>query len=283
MAVTEPLPLPRRSLAGRVSLVLAGLIVFFALFIGIPVPEDRVPLAFVVSSLGAVILWAVLQARADRRAYEAEIARQAAEQSATEQRLQIARDLHDTVSHRLGTITLRAAVAARLPEQEEAGTVLADIESISREATDELRHMMGVLRSGERAPRAPMPGLTDIDGLIAEANDAGLQVRREGDDVGPVSDAVGATAYRLVQEALANVSRHAGPTDATVCIDRDDDDLVVSVTDGGPVPGWRAARGTGSGVAGMRERVRSLGGALDAGRHGPGWRVRARLPSRGTS
>jgi signal transduction histidine kinase len=146
----------------------------------------------------------------------------------------------------------------------------------------ELRSVLDVLRHGDEGPpRAPAVGLDDLAGLAARTTAAGLTVRTEFDGVPrPLPAGVDLAAYRIVQEALTNVARHAGPATATVRVSYGDDEVVVQVDDDGQgPPGFGGVNG-GKGLAGMRERVAALGGQFDAG-PGPagGFRVRAQLPA----
>ncbi|GAA2085979.1 sensor histidine kinase [Streptomyces albiaxialis] len=224
-------------------------------------------------------------ARHSRLAY----AREAERHAASEERLRIARELHDSIGHHLSLINVQSAAALRRfrkdPERgaRGAGEALGAVKESSKEALRELRTTLGALRDGdEAAPTAPVPGLDRVDELVASARRAGLDVRVTttggGDDGGdgPLPVEVDRAAYRIVQEALTNVSRHAYATDVAVRLARGRRELVVEVVDDGRGPSGALS---GSGISGMRERARALGGELTAG---PGERggfaVRARLP-----
>ncbi|HEX6310545.1 MAG TPA: sensor histidine kinase [Acidimicrobiia bacterium] len=203
---------------------------------------------------------------------------------AGEERMRIARELHDVLAHNISLINVQAGVALHLLDDEpaQARTAMTAIKDASKDALRELRSVLGVLRQVDKAePRTPAPGLGDLDGLVARAEGAGLTVRLERD--GPVrsmpSD-VDVAAFRIVQEALTNVTRHAGPATATVRIGYSERELTLQVDDDGPgTAAAGRARGAGQGITGMRERARALGGQLEAGpRPGGGFRVRARLP-----
>jgi signal transduction histidine kinase len=202
-----------------------------------------------------------------------------------EERLRIARDLHDVVAHSLASINIQAGAGAHVaPEHpDQAQAALAAIKTASKEALDELRLTLGVLRSGEEgAPRAPVPTLARLDGLVERTRAAGLPV--EVAVVGApdaIPAAVDAAAFRIVQESLTNALRHAGPAArATVSIAYGDDAVEIEVVDDGL--GSTALNGTpGHGIAGMRERAAGLGGTLSAGAlPGGGFRVHATLPAR---
>jgi signal transduction histidine kinase len=214
-----------------------------------------------------------------------ERARTRAEQErrqASEERLRIARELHDVLGHHLSLIRVQAGVGLHLmdAQPEQARAALSTIKSASDEALAEVRSVLGILRTDQdAAPRAPAPGLDRVPDLAA---DAGFEVRTEvAGDPRPVPAAVDRAAYRIVQEALTNVRRHAGPgATATVRIGYAAGDLTIQVDDDGLGAGDREANvEAGNGIAGMRERAAALGGDLTAGpRPGGGFRVRASLP-----
>ena len=206
-----------------------------------------------------------------------------------EERLRIARELHDALAHSIATITLQSGVAAHVLDRrpEEAAAALDAIRRTSREAMQELRVTLGVLRSAgdeddAAAPRAPTPGLDRVEALADRAAQAGLPVtvRRVGAAGGPLPTAVDVAAYRIVQESITNVMRHAGPAAATVTVTTGPEAVEVEVVDDGRGAAANGAvTGAGHGIAGMRERVSIVGGSLDAGpRAGGGFRVWARLP-----
>jgi signal transduction histidine kinase len=205
-----------------------------------------------------------------------------------EERLRIARDLHDVVAHSLASINIQAGagahVAAAHPDQ--AAAALAAIKVASKDALDELRQTLGVLRSGrdaatEAAPRAPLPSLTRLDALVERTTRAGLPVEVIVDGAAPLPAAVDAAAYRIVQESLTNALRHAGPAArATVRLTYRADALEIAVEDDG-LGSTALNDSPGHGLVGMRERAAGLGGTLDAGAvAGGGFRVRAVLPVR---
>jgi signal transduction histidine kinase len=222
-----------------------------------------------------------------RRERATEFRRTRAEESrrrAGEQRMAIARELHDVLAHHISLISVQAGVALHLMDEqpEQARTALTAIRQASRESLGELRSVLELLRHGEDgAPRAPAPGLEALDALVERTSAAGLPVTVEVTGTArPLPAAVGLAAYRIVQEALTNVTRHAGrPATATVRLGYAPDQLTVEVTDDGP--GAEDTTGTGSGLLGMAERAAALGGQLDAApRPDGGFRVTARLPVR---
>jgi signal transduction histidine kinase len=210
---------------------------------------------------------------------------------ASEERMRMARDLHDIVAHNISVINVQANTALHLMDRqpERARMALVTIHEVSRQALAELGSVLGMLRdAGGQAPRAPAPGLARLRGLVDSAAAAGLAVRVTQEGEGPLSPPpvdVDLAAYRIVQEALTNSARHSGGASATVRIDYGDTGLLIEVTDDGRgLTDGLAARpgGTGAGIAGMTERAAALGGTLEAGpRPEGGFRVRAWLPLHG--
>jgi signal transduction histidine kinase len=224
-----------------------------------------------------------LERTAELERARAELARQAV----AEERLRLARELHDVVAHSISVIAVQSGVGAHVaPTQpEEAAKALAAIEATSRAALTELRRLLGVLRQeGEpQGSLAPVPGLADLDGLLAEVAKAGLGVRlRVEGTPSPLPAGVDLSAYRIVQEALTNVVKHAGPARAQVTIGYRDHEVMVEVSDDGrgvTAPAGEHRARVGHGLIGMRERVAVFGGDLEVGpRPGRGFRVAARLP-----
>ncbi|MGI5184239.1 sensor histidine kinase [Dactylosporangium sp. CA-152071] len=238
------------------------------------------PWAMVGAALAAAA-WAVRRARADRAAYESRLTAWAASEAVLAERLRIAGDLHDIVSHGLGLITVRAAATRHLPKPAEVEAALTDIEDASRHATAELRRMLTVLREPSAAGlRAPLDGLDDLPAIVDSAAVAGLRTRLTVDpELGAVSQGVQVAVCKTVREGLSNAARYAGPTDVRVAVHRDGRFVVAAVTDAGPSdPAWRATPGAGHGLVGLRERVTSLDGTLTAEPVGGGFRVAARIP-----
>ena len=220
-----------------------------------------------------------------RRERFIEASRTRAEESkrrASEERLRIAQELHDVLAHNISLINVQAGSALHLLDErpEQARPALAAIKEASNEALGELRSVLDVLREGSNgAPRSPTPGLDQLDTLIARSRAAGLEVskRVEGTPAAlPAS--VDRAAFRIVQESLTNVTRHAGGATAAVTLRYRAQDLEVVVEDDGR--GASAPhRESGNGIPGMRERALALGGEFEAGRRTEGgWRVLARLP-----
>ncbi|MEU8120899.1 sensor histidine kinase [Spirillospora sp. NPDC049024] len=209
--------------------------------------------------------------------------REAERRAAGEERLRIARELHDVVGHHISLINVQAGTALHRFHRDPANgeAALAAIKESSREALRELRATLGVLRQAdEEAPTAPAPGLDRIGELVAPARSAGLTVHVSVGDAADPPAEVGLAAYRIVQESLTNVVRHAAAREVTVSVEPGRRELLVEVADDGRGPA-AAGGAPGSGVGGMRERARALGGELTAGgRPGGGYLVRARLPYR---
>jgi len=202
-----------------------------------------------------------------------------AEQAAAAERARIARELHDIVAHHLSVIVLQAAGSRASGRS--AGAALEKIENSARQALAETRRLLDVLRDpDEGAGLAPQPGIWELDTLAASVRAAGLPVNLVIDgDLAALPAAVDVSVYRIVQEALTNVLKHAGPAHADVTIGYAVDTVTIEVTDNGigdPAPLTPMG---GNGLAGMRERAAVFGGELSAGpRPGGGFAVLARLP-----
>jgi len=207
----------------------------------------------------------------------AELQRQA-EHAAVAERARIARELHDIVAHHLSVVVLQAAGARASGKS--AGPALEKIENSGRQALAETRRLLGVLRdTGQESELAPQPGVSGLKALVDDVRAAGLPVSLvvDGDPAG-LPAAVDVSVYRIVQEALTNVLKHAGRANAEVRIGCAKDAVTVEVTDNGAGTPAREAPAGGHGLAGMRERVAVFGGELQAGPcHGGGYAVRARL------
>lgn len=229
----------------------------------------------------------------NRRAYTAEVeerarhAEQDREQEARrrvgEERLRIARDLHDVVGHQLALINVQAGVASHVLEEQpvRAKEALDHIMDASRAGLDELRETIALLREPEdaAAPVEPNAGLSGLDGLIATFRRSGLRITQNVEGrIRPVPSATDLTAYRVIQEALTNVRKHAGSASTSVRLGYDATTLRVLVEDDG-LANPATGNGSGHGISGMRERVAALGGRLEAGpRAAGGFRVHALLP-----
>nr|WP_222121418.1 sensor histidine kinase [Corynebacterium glyciniphilum] len=220
------------------------------------------------------------------RAEQAEQAREAATRIAVaDERARIAREIHDVVSHSLSVVILMSegAAAKVSDEPDRARSAMVQVRDTGRTALADMRRMLGVLREDEPGSDAPQPGIDQLDTLINQSKTAGLPVALTIDgDAGAVTDGMGLTVYRLVQEALTNVRRHAGPdvTLVDVSVSCLPDAVRVHVTDDGDgLEQHEKASADGHGLVGMRERVAAYGGTLTAGPHSSGgFEVLATLP-----
>jgi len=287
----------RVSLTG-VAMAGAGLPILVLLF---PPPNQLpngrsgspVPLITIAVPLAMIIAWLIGNSIRQAQARSELVRAQAAAQNGLAERLRIARELHDSVAHSVGIIAIQAGAGRRVFDASpaEARDALAAIEATSRETLSGLRRMVTGLRRAELEPgagQAPLgvaPGLADVGRLAAMTLDAGVKVEVEWRGTWePLPADVDRSAFRIIQEAVTNVVRHAGTDECRVVIDQRHGELSIEVTDlgrGGPVTGPAAgpAAGDGYGITGMRERAALLGGDFSAGpRPGGGFRVAARLP-----
>jgi len=228
-------------------------------------------------------MWQLHVREVERRAEEAVQTRdEAARRRAMEERLRIARELHDSLTHSISVIQVQAGVAVHLARKrgEDVPPALMAIEEAGADAVRELRATLGVLRSED----GDGSGLSQLDGLVARARAAGLPVTvTVTGQQRPLPHEADQAAYRIVQEALTNVTRHAGHACASVHLHYTPEALSIQVDDDGQGTGTRPS-GPGLGLVGMRERVSALGGRLQAGPQATGgFRVRAELPARAPS
>jgi signal transduction histidine kinase len=223
-----------------------------------------------------------------RRESEQEVREQERRRYAYEERLRIARDVHDVVGHSLAVITMQAGVALHLldkertahPRPDQVASSLEAIKRTSREALAELRTTLEVFQADSEEPRSPLPGLARLSDLVDGLRSAGREVtlvhEQSEEDLRELPTAVDQAAFRIIQESLTNVVRHAPAAHATVRVTRQDGMLTVEVSDDGPAVSVPA---DGNGIRGMRERARAVGGTvLLAVREPSGLVVRADLP-----
>ena len=303
----------------RLVIVLVAGAVAALLFVGIPqalghggAVQRAVPVPTILAAAGAALFGLLIRnqfsARNSQLAVMAERAKWAAEQRAQEarratlaERLRIARELHDIVAHHVSVIVIQAQGAQRTVDRDpdRSRQAMADVERTARTALEEMRRLLGLLRPAEGADgtgdadgaaaedaagRQPLQGLADIEALVTSMAAAGLRVTlRTTGEPRPVPEDVGLTGYRIVQEALTNVLKHAGPAQAHVLLEYGDQ-LEITVTDDGrgAAAGLSGTEppGAGRGTTGMRERVSMLGGQLTTGpQPGGGFRVHAAIPS----
>ncbi|MFJ2829855.1 sensor histidine kinase [Streptomyces sp. NPDC087263] len=204
---------------------------------------------------------------------------QAAKRRADEERLRMARELHDVLAHSISVINVQAGVGLALldSDPEQARSALTTIKAASKEALGEVRQVLDTLRAPGEAPRAPAPGLDRLPELVEQAAGAGLTVELQG-AAPKLSPGTDLAAFRVVQEALTNVVRHSGSRHARVLVEKAESALRLRIDDDGPATGADAG-GSGNGLAGMRERAAALGGTIEAGpRADGGFRVMAVLP-----
>jgi signal transduction histidine kinase len=271
----------------------------WVLFLGLPwaLGHSGGPNVLAALAIAAWLLVALASAEAVRgrreRFAEAKRARELqARSQADEERLRIAQELHDVLAHNISLINVQSGVALHLMDEkpEQARIALTAINQASADALREVRSVLGVLRgTGEQAPRAPTAGLDRLDELVSRTTAAGIGVALEvHGERRPLPASIDLAAFRIVQEALTNIVRHAGAGSATVELTYGPAELTVQVDDDGSGPGALGPRrevsgpdgeGGGNGIPGMRERAVALGGTFDAGpRPSGGFRVRARIP-----
>jgi signal transduction histidine kinase len=258
-------------------------------------PGDTIGLAAWLLVLG--VGTELIRSRNLRAAEARRMRRQESLRRVGEERLRIARELHDVLAHNVSLINVQAGVALHLLQKGDGGRAevepaLAAIKAASAETLREMRAVLGTLRQAdEAAPRAPEPGLGDLEALVGRMRDAGVEVELEfTGERRALPGSVDLAAYRIAQEALTNVARHAPGRPARVEVAFDEDGLTVTVTNptgsgsAGEPAGRRAGGGSsgepiaGNGIVGMRERAAALGGTLDVGGGDGVFTVRARLP-----
>jgi signal transduction histidine kinase len=204
------------------------------------------------------------------------------QRSAEQERLRIARDLHDVIAHTLTTINVQAATAAQLLDRdpEHARSALETIEDASRDAIGELRAIVGVLRADRDTPLAPAPGLGELPDLVARARDDGVAVELAIDGERPprVPEAVSLAAFRIAQESLTNARRHAAGAVVRIALGYEPAALSLVVENGMPTVAAVNGGSAGVGIMGMRERAAAVGGTCDARPTRGGFRVQAQLP-----
>ncbi|HYN93550.1 MAG TPA: histidine kinase [Pilimelia sp.] len=224
-----------------------------------------------------VVSWLLGRVARERRAYAAQVAEQLTHRAVTDERLRIAREMHDVVAHTLSLITVKAAVGNHVAEADpgEARAALRVIEATSRSALVEIRRALGILRA--ETAYAPAPGLGDLAALAAQAATGGVDVDLTVAGAGDVPEGVGLSVFRIVQESLTNVVKHAAPARCRATVAVEPGEVRIEVVDDGRRAGPPAA--DGHGLIGIRERVGMYGGDFAAGPSpGGGFRVTARLP-----
>lgn len=208
-------------------------------------------------------------------------ARQSALRAAAEERARIARELHDILGHSVSVMVVQAGAAAQVVDTDPvaARRALEAIRSTGTDALADVRRVVALLREADHESLAPQPGIARIPELIEQARADGLVVDYRSDDTSDLTAGRQLAVYRVVQEALTNVRRHARAASASVVIDRTADRIDITVTDDGPLAAESPEHPAGHGLLGMRERVAIYGGTLEAGPAPSGWRVHATLPT----
>ncbi|MFT2019280.1 sensor histidine kinase [Streptomyces sp. 796.1] len=273
---------------GQTSLLMAALTLYAqvtAASVGMLASDDTLN-ALALCALAVVIAWTIGRTLRERREHAAALRDQAAARAVTAERLRIARELHDMIAHSIGVIAIQAGVGSRVIDTQpaEARKALSVIEATSRETLAGLRRTLVALRRGESdtegavGPREPAPGLADLGRLAATTADAGVRVEvRWAGERTPLPPDIDLAGYRIVQEALTNVIRHARTDTCRVTVAYREAAVAVEITDAGR--GGTVEPGAGLGIIGMRERVGLLGGLFSAGpRPGGGFAVTAELP-----
>ncbi|MDQ7904295.1 histidine kinase [Phytohabitans sp. ZYX-F-186] len=271
----------------RAVLLWMGLFSLLAVLIFVPPPDIAgVALLFFVVVLVADVIGRIARSRSslsERLAEQSEVSElEKARRTVLEERTRIAREMHDVVAHHMSMIAVQAETAPyRLPDlPESARAEFTSMAMGARQALTDMRRLLGVLRSEESERLvAPQPGLADIPELVSSAQRAGVAATLDVAEGEPPPEAVGLAAYRIVQEALANASRHAPGAAVRVEIRPWTADLSLRVHNGPPLSAPESTAGEGHGIAGMRERVTLLGGEMAAGpTPDGGFAVAARLP-----
>lgn len=276
-----------RAATAGVSFALVAMWTSIALMSALKSPTDLVRDAVSVATAIAVpfAVGRVLRGRelrvvaSEERAQRLELEREAkALRAVSEERARIARELHDVIAHGVSVMVVQAGAAAEVLSRDPEGArgALVAIQDTGRQAIADLRRMLGLVREGDPLALEPRPGLEQLDPLLDQLRTAGMAVEIEVQGTHRELPAgVDVSAYRIVQEALTNVLKHAGPAQARVRIAYGPDAVDLEVVDDGRGP----QNGQGHGLVGMRERVALYGGTFEAGPAGPrGFRVRARLP-----
>ncbi len=276
---------PRRSVPAAGAAVLALLLPELARLDPARLPADLVAMA--MWHIWLLVPWAIGAGLRARREGARRDREEAARRLAYEERLRIAREVHDVVGHGLAVISMQAGVALHVVDRrpEQARVALEAIKQTSRDALEELRATLAVFRrpDDESDSRRPAPGLGQVEGVVEAMAESGLPVDLmvTGRPVA-LPAAVDLAAYRIVQESLTNVVRHAGSTTATVRVHYEPGEVVLEITDGGRARPNGVGDPGGHGIAGMRERAAAVQGTLEAGpRSEGGFRVLARLPTGG--
>jgi signal transduction histidine kinase len=265
-----------RLVVAGAAIALIVLAVGFLLIGAFPISRNLIPAGAL-----SLVAWVIGDYMRSRRRFFAELVarhQQAREAAAEEERLRIARELHDVVAHNVSVMAIQAG-AARVSGNSSSEALLS-IESTARDTLAELNRLLGVLRKQPDAPLAPQPGLDQVDTLLKAARDAGLAATLKViGDKRPLPAALDLSAYRIVQEAITNVLKHANASRVEVILDYRADALAITISDNGTGVSEKVGASTGHGLIGMRERIELFGGELGTGSSSlGGFTVRATLP-----
>ena len=268
------------------SIGLGAAIVLGYVAVGLLTPGGISPQGLLLGPLAVLASLGLGFAVVGQRTYARARREEETQRRVTEERLRIARELHDVVSHSISTINVQAGVAAHVMGErpEQAREALLAIKETSKETLRELRGILQVLRQVDDVePRGPAPGLAQLDILVKTASEAGVPTKTSIlGTARPLPAAIDLAAYRIIQESLTNVVRHAGRASAEVTLAYEASRIVIDVSDDGRGPLPTTADAGGHGIAGIRERVGAAGGGMEVGqRDGRGFRLRAWLPTNG--
>ena len=269
---------PRNIRLGLVVIALALVLTGVGLLL---INEFRITRSVLPAGVTTLVAWVAGDyIRSRREAFRDMMAQHEQEraQAAEDERLRIARELHDVVAHNVSLMAIQAG-AARVSGTA-APEALQSIETTARDTLSELGRLLGVLRKQPDAPLAPQPGLGQVDGLLKAVRDAGVEATlRVSGDARQLPAALDLSAYRIVQEAITNVLKHAGASRVEVSVERSPSKLVIAISDNGSGTAEKDLHATGHGLIGMKERVDLFGGELTTGASSlGGFTVRATLP-----
>jgi signal transduction histidine kinase len=273
--------------ARRAAVALVGGIAAFGLiYVGRPEFRRANEVAFDLLVLGVAVAGGqIARHRGQLEARNALLVRGSEEEARVaveRERARIARELHDVIAHNVSVMLVQSAAAQRVLRRDPnaAATMLDAVQAAGREAVGEMQTLLGILRHDDEPWLGPQPGMARLEELLDHVRDAGLtvDVRREGEERA-LPAPVDMSAYRIVQEALTNTLKHAGPTRAEIVVRYLEDGVELEVCDDGNRAAYGASSNGGHGLLGMRERVLLYGGEFEAGpRAGTGFRIRARFP-----
>ena len=266
--------------AARMWVAGTAIVIIVAAVASLLLGESAISRAVIPAGATSLVAWVIGDYIRSRRQFFAELVarhQQAREQATEEERLRIARELHDVVAHNVSVMAIQAG-AARVSGNS-SKEALQSIETTARDTLAELNHLLGVLRKDSDAPLSPQPGLDQAETLVKTARDAGLEASLKVTGTPrPLPAALDLSAYRILQEAITNVLKHAHATRVEVTVVYQPDGVVLAVSDNGMGAARPAGASTGRGLIGMRERVELFNGELASGSSSlGGYHVRAKL------